>query len=89
MVAWCAVRASAGSEFDFALIEVSFELGPFFVGDWPILGFRSFSASICEPLLIVLDDVLLSNDQNLWMSLGVGAWKWAHLPEDDVRVQWF
>ena len=33
--------------------------------------------------------VLASNDQNLWMSLGVGAWKWAHLPEDDVRVQWF
>jgi hypothetical protein len=64
VVAWGAVWPAAGSEFDFALVEVSFELGPFFVGDRPILSFRSFSASICEPLLIMLDDVLF--EDGLW-----------------------
>ncbi|WP_231111444.1 hypothetical protein [Mycobacterium avium] len=28
-----------------------------------------------------------SNDQNLWMSLGGAREKWAHLPEDDLKVQ--
>lgn len=30
--------------------------------------------------------VVRRNDQNLWMSLGEGAWKWAHLPENDLEV---
>ncbi|GAB5019221.1 hypothetical protein JHV675_53860 [Mycobacterium avium subsp. hominissuis] len=29
----------------------------------------------------------MSNDQNLWMSLGGAREKWAHLPEDDLKVQ--
>ncbi|GAB4939969.1 hypothetical protein MAHJHV50_37910 [Mycobacterium avium subsp. hominissuis] len=32
-------------------------------------------------------DFLRSNDQNLWMSLGGAREKWAHLPEDDLKVQ--
>lgn len=28
-----------------------------------------------------------SNDQKLWMSLGEVARTWAHLPEDDLKVQ--
>jgi len=28
-----------------------------------------------------------SNDQNLWRTLGEGAWKWAHLPEDDLNIR--
>ena len=27
----------------------------------------------------------MSNDQNLWMTLGGAARKWAHLPEDDLK----
>ncbi|WP_062890005.1 Arm DNA-binding domain-containing protein [Mycobacterium avium] len=31
--------------------------------------------------------ITVSNDQNLWMSLGGAREKWAHLPEDDLKVQ--
>ena len=60
MTAWATIWASAGPEFHLAFIEVSFELVPLFVGNWPIL-VLSVGAAIHQPLLIVLDYVLLED----------------------------
>ena len=35
--AWCGVGSAACAEFDFAFVEVGFKLGPFVVGDRPVL----------------------------------------------------
>jgi len=50
-------------------------------GEWPHL------EKITDPGELEAELELVSNDQNLWMSLGESAQERAHLPEDDLQVE--
>lgn len=57
------VGASAGSEFEFALVEVLVELGPFLVCGFAILSFGAEAAAIVEEGSVGADQVVLEDGQ--------------------------